>query len=68
MFSLKVTSIQILTSSHTCDTVILNTDITEGTWPYKANAHFLSKVASEQGEEWVKKNFPGVSYTITVLA
>lgn len=60
---MTITSITIVRSSQ-MDMLVLHTDLPASTYPYEGTESVLLFAAKDEGEDYVKKNFPNVPYTI----
>lgn len=63
MDKIEITSITIVQDGG-ADAVIINTTLPTGCWPYDHPAHVKLQVARNEGENYVKKNFPNTTYEI----
>ncbi len=61
--NIEVTNICIVATGGT-DAVLIDTTLPQGVWPFNGTATVKLDVARNQGEEYVKKNFPGVPYRV----
>ena len=57
--TIEITRIVVLVG-HGCDKIMMETMLPCGTWPYKGCESVIINVATNTGEDYVKKHFPGV--------
>jgi hypothetical protein len=62
--NVKIVSVTVVTAIGGTDTLLLNTTLPAGAYPFEGNAVFHLAVARKLGETYCKENFPGVPYTI----
>ena len=59
---IEVTGVTLVTITKDTDTLYLETNLPEGTWPFKRAAKVMIPVAKGTGVQYVKDNFPDVPF------
>jgi hypothetical protein len=62
-----IKKITIITNPDGPDRVYLETDLPNGRRLYNADQAFSGDVAAGTGEEYVKKHFPGIPFTVVEI-
>lgn len=57
--NIEITGITVISLGGT-DDVLIHTTLPMGTWPWEGTATLNLQVSRNQGEQYVKDNFPGV--------
>jgi hypothetical protein len=61
---ITVTGITLIPGNPGSDTLLIETTLPDGCWPYTGMNCFTSYAAKGSGPDYIAKNFPGVPYHV----
>jgi len=61
---IEITKITVLISKNKADELLLHTNLPEGCYPYKGNAHLKITIAKGIAEKYIEDNLNGVEFEL----